>query len=47
MLTKLKQKIQGMLTAEAIIAHRIGLTPNWITGIGLILAFLAAFFYAY
>lgn len=47
MLTKLKQKIQGMLTAEAIIAHKMGLTPNWITGIGLILAFLAAFFYAY
>ena len=47
MLTKLKQKIQGMLTAEAIVAHRIGLTPNLITGVGLILAFLAAFFYAY
>jgi len=47
MLTKLKQKIQGMLAAEAIVAHRVGLTPNRITGIGLILAFLAAFFYAY
>ena len=47
MLTKLKQKIQGMLAAEARIAHRVGLTPNWITGIGLILAFLAAFFYGY
>ena len=47
MLTKLKQKIQGMLAAEAVVAHRVGLTPNLITGIGLILAFLAAFFYAY
>ena len=47
MLTKLKQKIQGMLTAEAIIAHRLGLTPNWITGLGLVLSFLAALFCAY
>jgi archaetidylinositol phosphate synthase len=47
MLTKLKQKIQGMLTAEAIIAHRFGLTPNWITGFGLVLSFLAALFCAY
>ena len=47
MLTRLKQKIQGMLAAEAIVAHRLGLTPNWITGIGLVLAFLAALCYAY
>jgi archaetidylinositol phosphate synthase len=47
MLTKLKQKIQGMLAAEARVAHRVGLTPNRITGISLILAFLAAFLYAY
>jgi archaetidylinositol phosphate synthase len=35
-----------MLTIEAKIAHRLGLTPNRISGIGIILAFLAAFAYA-
>jgi archaetidylinositol phosphate synthase len=44
-LTRLKQKIQQMLTAEAKAAHRIGLTPNMITGIGGLLAFLCAFAY--
>ncbi len=47
MLTRLKQKIQNLLTAEAVVAHRLGLTPNWITAIGLVLAIAAAFFYAY
>ena len=46
MLTRLKQKVQQMLTAEAKVAHRIGLTPNMISGIGLVLAFLSAFTYA-
>jgi archaetidylinositol phosphate synthase len=46
MLTRLKQKVQQMLTAEARAAHRIGLTPNIISGIGLVLAFLSAFTYA-
>lgn len=46
MLTKLKKKIQTALTVEAIAAHRIGLTPNRISGIGIILAFLSAFTYA-
>jgi len=46
MLTKLKQKIQAMLATEARIAHRMGLTPNIITVIGLILAFLSAVVYA-
>jgi len=46
MLTRLKQKVQQMLTAEARAAHRIGLTPNMISGIGLVLAFLSAFTYA-
>jgi archaetidylinositol phosphate synthase len=45
MLTKLKQKVQQMLAAEARAAHRIGLTPNMITGIGIILAFLSALAY--
>jgi archaetidylinositol phosphate synthase len=45
MLTKLKQRVQQMLAAEARAAHRIGLTPNMITGIGIILAFLSALAY--
>ena len=46
MLTKLKQRVQQMLAAEARAAHRIGFTPNMITGIGIILAFLSALAYA-
>jgi len=46
MLTRLKQKIQSMLATEARIAHRSGLTPNRITVIGALLAFLSAFVYA-
>lgn len=46
MLTKLKQKIQQILTAEATAAHKIGLTPNTVSAIGIILAFLSAATYA-
>jgi len=46
MLTKLKQKVQQMLAAEAGAAHRIGLTPNIITSIGTVLAFLSTLTYA-
>jgi archaetidylinositol phosphate synthase len=46
MLTRLKQKIQDMLATEARIAHKAGLTPNRITMIGVILAFLSAVAYA-
>ncbi len=46
MLTRLKLKVQQMLTAEARAAQRIGLTPNMITTIGVALAFLSAFTYA-
>jgi len=46
MLTKLKEKIQQMLTTEAKVAHRIGLTPNAISAIGIVLAFLSALTYA-
>ena len=46
MLTRLKQTVQQMLAAEASAAHRIGLTPNMISGIGILLAFLSAFAYA-
>jgi archaetidylinositol phosphate synthase len=45
MLTKLKEKIQQILKAEARAAHKIGLTPNTISAIGIILAFLSALTY--
>jgi archaetidylinositol phosphate synthase len=46
MLTKLKQKLQQMLAAEAKAAHKAGLTPNKISAIGIILAILSALAYA-
>jgi archaetidylinositol phosphate synthase len=44
-LTKLKQRIQQMLTKEARAAHSLGFTPNKISGLGIILALLAALSY--
>jgi len=46
LLTKLKQKVQQILTFEARVAHRLGLTPDMITAAGLVLAFLSALAYA-
>jgi archaetidylinositol phosphate synthase len=46
MLTKLKQTVQALLATEANVAHRLGLTPNRISAIGIVLAFLAAVAYA-
>jgi archaetidylinositol phosphate synthase len=46
LLTKLKQQIQQMLTTEAKIAHKLGLTPNRISIIGFILALASAVSYA-
>ena len=46
MLTKLKKKVQDMLTSEAKAAHKIGLTPNIVSFIGLALAFFSAAAYA-
>ena len=45
MLTKLKEKVQQILTAEANAANKLGLTPNMISGLGIILALLAAIAY--
>lgn len=45
-MTKLKKKVQNMLTLEAKAAHSIGLTPNTVTLIGLALALLSASAYA-
>ena len=46
MLTKLKKKVQNMLSSEAKVAHKIGLTPNIVSLIGLTLVLLSAFTYA-
>ena len=47
MLTKLKKKVQGFLSAEARIAHNLGLTPNALSILGIALSFLAAVAYAF
>jgi phosphatidylglycerophosphate synthase len=46
MLTKLKQKVQQLLSSEARVAHRIGLTPNIVTVIGFVISLSAAAAYA-
>lgn len=46
MLAKLKKKVQDVLTPAAKAAHKIGLTPNIVSLIGLALAFLSAAAYA-
>ncbi|MEM2995489.1 MAG: archaetidylinositol phosphate synthase [Candidatus Bathyarchaeia archaeon] len=44
-MTRLKEKVQKMLTAEAKAAHKMGLTPNAVSGLGIILAFASAWAY--
>jgi len=46
LLTKLKGKVQSWLKNGAESAHRLGLTPNQISTVGLAFAFSSAFFYA-
>ena len=46
LLTKLKKKVQQMLTSQAIATHKIGLTPNKVSLIGFILAIASAGAYA-
>jgi len=46
LLTKLKKQIQEMLTSEAKIAHKLGLTPNRISVLGFILALASAVTFA-
>jgi archaetidylinositol phosphate synthase len=46
LLTKLKQRVQFWITAEAKLAHSIGLTPNHVSAIGIVLAVLSAFTYS-
>ena len=45
MLTKLKQRVQFWITAEAKLAHSIGLTPNQVSAVGVAFAILSAFAY--
>lgn len=45
MLTKLKKKVQVRLEAEARAIHRIGLSPNKVSAIGITLAFFSALVY--
>jgi archaetidylinositol phosphate synthase len=47
MLTKLKKRIQQLLSTEAKIAHNLGLTPNTISIVGITLSLFAAAAYAY
>ena len=46
LLTKLKKKVQQMLTSQATAAHKIGLTPNKVSIIGFTLALASAGAYA-
>jgi len=45
MLTRLKEKVQQIFTAEAKAAHKVGLTPNIISTLGIVFAFLSAITY--
>ncbi|MGD8545384.1 MAG: archaetidylinositol phosphate synthase [Candidatus Bathyarchaeota archaeon] len=45
MLTKLKKRFQVLLAAEAEVAISMGLTPNIVSGLGIVLAFLSALTY--
>jgi len=45
LLTKLKEKFQLWIASEAKMAHRIGLTPNHVSAIGIILAISSALTY--
>jgi archaetidylinositol phosphate synthase len=45
MLTKIKQRVQSLLTTEAELLHKFGLKPNHISILGLIFAFFSALTY--
>jgi archaetidylinositol phosphate synthase len=45
MLTRLKQQIQQHLSGVARLSHKIGLTPNVTSGLGILLALLSAVAY--
>jgi archaetidylinositol phosphate synthase len=45
LLTRLKQRIQALMAYEAQLAHRIGLTPNAVSGLGVLAAVASAVLY--
>lgn len=45
LLTKLKKRFQVLLAAEAEVAISMGLTPNIVSGLGIVLAFVSALTY--
>ncbi|MGB9683428.1 MAG: archaetidylinositol phosphate synthase [Candidatus Bathyarchaeales archaeon] len=45
MLTKLKAKVQSAMTAQAKAANTLGLTPNAVSAVGIVLALLSALAY--
>ena len=46
MLTKLKAKVQSAMAAQAKAANKLGLTPNAVSAVGIILALLSALAYS-
>ena len=47
MLTKLKKKVQNLLSSEANLARKLGLTPNAVSVLGIILSVLSALAYTF
>ncbi|UCE96432.1 MAG: CDP-alcohol phosphatidyltransferase family protein [Candidatus Bathyarchaeota archaeon] len=45
MLTRLKKRVQLLLAAQAKLLHKMGMTPNIISAMGILSAFLAGCFY--
>lgn len=45
MLTKIKAKLQKVLASQVKAVNEIGLTPNMISAVGIVLALLSAFLY--
>jgi archaetidylinositol phosphate synthase len=45
MLTKLKKKFQLWISTEAKLAHKIGLTPNHVSALGIVFAVFSAIIY--
>jgi len=45
MLTRLKKRVQSLLETKAKLLHDLGITPNQISAIGILLAFLSAYSY--
>ncbi len=46
LLSKLKEKVQTLLSAEARIAHKLGLTPNIVSVLGILFSLFSAFVFS-